>query len=81
MIENVICLEAGEDLKNNSICIVERSTQKVISAKYLLDWYQNETVIVNNCAVVYEGDKIPQNDIWDIKAGTMCRCFKIKLNM
>jgi len=61
--------ETSEDIWNNSVYVIDRSTQKIKIPRSVEDW-MCETVLVYN---------IPERneDRFLIKAGTMCRCWRI----
>ena len=61
--------EAGEDIWNNSVYVIDRNTQKIKVPKSVDDWMQCETILVYN--------EPNGEDRFLIKAGTMCRCWRI----
>ena len=64
--------EAGEDIMNNSVCVIDRKTQTIRNPNSVEDWMRCETVLVYNVpGFEYKTDKFL------IKAGTMCRCWRI----
>ena len=62
--------EAGEDLDNNRIYILDRNTQKIVNPEKREDWIRNEAVLVLNVSV-------KGSDEFRIKKGTPCRCWRV----
>ena len=69
----IMDFEAQEDIVNNSVCIIDRQTQKIRNPFSVDDWMRNETVIVYNVPGMNNCGK----DRYLIKAGTMCRCWRV----
>ena len=69
----IMDFEAQEDIVNNSVCIIDRQSQKIRNPSSVDDWMRNETVIVYNVPGMNNHGK----DRYLIKAGTMCRCWKV----
>lgn len=65
--------EASEDIWNNSVYVIDRYTQKIKIPRSVDDWMRCETVLVYNVPG-YDSDG---QDRFLIKAGTMCRCWRI----
>ena len=69
----VASFEAAEDIMNNSVCIIDRQSQKIRNPYSVDDWQRNETVLVYNVpGEIHDGE-----DSFLIKAGEMCRCWRI----
>lgn len=64
----VVDFQAGEDLKNNDIYIVDPATRKVRKPKDSDEWLTCQLVYVNNVSL---------NNVIDfyINKGDMCRCW------
>lgn len=70
----IMDFEAQEDIVNNSVCIIDRQSQKIRNPSSVNDWMENETVIVYNVPGINNYGK---GDRYLIKAGTMCRCWRV----
>lgn len=71
----IMNFEAAEDIPNNSVCIIDRQTQKIRNPSSVHDWMRNETVLVYNVP----GTANNGCDQYIIKAGTMCCCWRIRI--
>jgi hypothetical protein len=69
--EKIQDFETSEDIWNNSVYVIDRSTQKIKIPKSVEDWTRCETVLV------YNVPEYNNQDRFLIKAGTMCRCWRI----
>lgn len=65
--------ETSEDIWNNSVYVIDRCTQKIKIPRSVYDWTSCETVLVYNMP----GYENSGEDRFLIKAGTMCRCWRI----
>lgn len=68
-----VSIEAWEDIKNNSICVLSEQYRYVRNMKYRDD-INKDLVFVSNCPINSD-----ESDNAIIKAGTMCRVKKIDI--
>ena len=64
----IVDFQAGEDLKNNDVYIVDPATRKVRKPKDGDEWLTCQLVYVNNVSLNNVID-------FDINKGDMCRCW------
>lgn len=64
----IVDFQAGEDLKNNDVYIVDPITRKIRKPKDTDEWLTCQLVYVNNVSLNNVID-------FDISKGEMCRCW------
>lgn len=64
----IVDFQAGEDLKNNDVYIVDPITRKIRKPKDTDEWLTCQLVYVNNVSLNNVVD-------FDISKGEMCRCW------
>ena len=64
----IVDFQAGEDLKNNDVYIVDPITRKIRKPKDSDEWLTCQLVYVNNVSFNNSID-------FDISKGDMCRCW------
>lgn len=68
--ETIVNFQAGEDLKNNDIYIVDPNTRKIRKPRNTNEWLTYQLVYVNN--INWENNV---NENWTIKKDELCRCW------
>ena len=66
----IVEFQAGEDIKNNDLYIVDLYTRKIRKPRSSDEWLTCQLVYVNN--VNWKNDT---NKNWVIKEGEICRCW------
>lgn len=64
----IVDFQAGEDLKNNDVYIVDPITRKIRKPKDIDEWLTCQLVYVNNVSLNNVID-------FDISKGEVCRCW------
>lgn len=66
----IVEFQAGEDLKNNDLYVVDPNTRKIRKPRSSDEWLTCQLVYVNN--INWKND---QNENWTIKNNESCRCW------
>lgn len=66
----IVEFQAGEDLKNNDLYVVDPNTRKIRKPRSSDEWLTCQLVYVNN--INWKNDP---NENWTIKNDESCRCW------
>ena len=66
----IVEFQAGEDIKNNDLYIVDLYTRKIRKPRSSDEWLTCQVVYVNNV-----NRKNDANENWIIKKNEICRCW------